>query len=110
MAVEGRLKAGQSLETAVADIKPIAARLAEQFPGEQKGRSTMIRSLQEVLVGNIRPALLVLMGSVGFVLLIACGNVANRLLARAASRKREVAVRTALGASRVRLIRQFLTE
>src|SRR5258708_30724810 len=109
MAVEGRLKAGQSLETAVADIKPIAARLAEQFPGEQKGRSIMIRSLQEVLVGNIRPALLVLMGSVGFVLLIACANVANLLLPRAASRQRVVAVLAALGATPLPRIPQHLT-
>jgi len=110
MAVIGRLKSGITLPGADAEMKQIAARLAQQFPDEQKGRSIWMRSIQDVLVGDLRPALLVLMGSVGFVLLIACANVANLLLARAASRTREVAVRAALGASRVRLIRQFLTE
>jgi putative ABC transport system permease protein len=110
MAVLGRLKPGVDIDAATADMKQIGATLALQYPNNQKGRSVMIRSLQDVLVGPIRPALLVLMGAVGFVLLIACANVANLLLARAAARKKEVSVRAALGASRGRLIRQFLTE
>ena len=110
MAVIGRLKPGSDVASATADMKRIAANLAAEYPGPQKGRSVRIQTLQDVLVGTIRPALLVLMGSVGFVLLIACANVANLLLARAASRKREVSVRAALGAARSRLLRQFLTE
>src|SRR5579871_3392270 len=97
--VAGRLKRGVSMDAASADMKQVAANIERQFP-EQKGRSVWTRSMHDVLVGNLRPVLLILMGSVGFVLLIACANVANLLLARAASRTREVAVRAALGASR----------
>jgi predicted permease len=106
----GRLKDGISVEMARAEMKTIARQLEMQYPKDNRGQGASVLPLAEVVVQDIRPILLVLLAGAGLLLVIACVNVSSLLLVRSESRKREIAVRGALGASRARLIRQFLTE
>lgn len=106
----GRLRDGVSLEAARAELKGIAKQLELQYPADNRDQGAFVEPLSEVIVTNVRPIFLLLLSGAGLLLLIACVNVSSLLLVRSESRKREVAVRGALGASRVRLIRQFTIE
>jgi predicted permease len=106
----GRLKDGVAVQTALANMQSIARQLENQYPNSNRGRGASVMLLSEMTVGEIRPILLLLLSGAGLLLLIACVNVSSLLVVRSESRKREMAVRGALGASRVRLACQFVTE
>jgi predicted permease len=105
-----RLKDGVTLESASSDVSSIAQQLAKQYPDSNDGRGATVLQLTEVIVGNLRPILLLLLSGAVLLLLIACVNVSGLMLVRSENRRHEISVRGALGASRMRLIRQFVTE
>jgi putative ABC transport system permease protein len=108
--VAARLKAGVTLEQAQAQMTTIGARLAEKFPESNKGKNVAVTGLRDEMVSNFRLTLYMMVAAVGLVLLIACANLANMLLAKAAARTREIAIRAAVGATRSRIVRQLITE
>ena len=110
LGVLGRLKSGMTVDASRTELNTIARRIEQEYPNISAGWGVNVISMHDQLVERGRPALLVLLGAVGFVLLIACVNVANLMLARATGRKKEIALRMTLGASRWRLVKQLLTE